>query len=55
LFGEKKRVLEALDFLALLSSHIPDKFENRILYYGHCLPPIFPMEPATLEECIFRR
>ena len=24
-----------MDFLALVSSHIPDKFENRILYYGH--------------------
>jgi hypothetical protein len=33
--GGEKRVYEAMDFLALVSSHIPDKFENRILYYGH--------------------
>ena len=37
--GGEKRVYEALDFLALVSSHRPDKFENRILYYGFCLPP----------------
>jgi hypothetical protein len=36
--GREKRVFEAMDFLALLASHIPDKFENRILYYGFCLP-----------------
>ncbi|MDQ7826882.1 MAG: transposase [Candidatus Eremiobacteraeota bacterium] len=33
--GGEKRVFEALDFLALVSSHIPDRFENRILYYGY--------------------
>lgn len=31
--GEKK-VYETLDFLGLVSSHIPGRFENRVLYYG---------------------
>ncbi len=32
--GERKEY-GALDFLALASSHIPNRFENRILYYGY--------------------
>lgn len=31
----KKIEYDALDFLALAASHIPNRFENRILYYGY--------------------
>jgi len=36
--GEKKSY-DALDFLALLSSHITNRYEHRVIYYGLCLPP----------------
>ncbi|MCL5773321.1 MAG: transposase zinc-binding domain-containing protein [Firmicutes bacterium] len=31
----EKNVYDALDFLALATSHIPNKGEHRIIYYGH--------------------
>ncbi|MGV8118384.1 MAG: hypothetical protein AB2L14_01340 [Candidatus Xenobiia bacterium LiM19] len=35
------KVYDALDFLALLSCHITDRWERRVIAYGYCLPPIF--------------
>lgn len=31
-------VYGALDFLALLSCHITDRWERRVITYGYCLP-----------------
>ncbi|MHC9543284.1 MAG: hypothetical protein AB9903_27550 [Vulcanimicrobiota bacterium] len=35
------KAYDALDFLALLSCHITDRWERRVIAYGYCLPPIF--------------
>jgi hypothetical protein len=43
LYGDSPdtKVYDALDFLALLSCHINDRWERRVIAYGYCLPPIF--------------
>jgi len=30
----KKQEFDAMDFLALVASHIPNRYSNRVLYYG---------------------
>jgi hypothetical protein len=48
--AQKEKVFDALEWLAAMSSHVPDKGEQMVRYYGYYSPALRGISRGETEE-----